>query len=68
MNHDLQDPEGCSTREALAIISKLLLIAFIVIAVMCATGCTLTIDENGAKSFSLDGPQAIRAIEILNQK
>ena len=68
MNPDLKDPEGCSTAEMLAIISKLLLIAVIVIAVMCVTSCTLTIDENGAKSFSLDGPQAVRAIEILNQK
>lgn len=34
--------------------------------VMCS--CTVTVSPDGSKSVTIDGEQAIRAIEILNQK
>ena len=34
--------------------------------VMCS--CSVQVSSDGAKSFTLDGAQALRAIEIMNQK
>jgi hypothetical protein len=32
------------------------------------SSCTMSVSPDGAKSFSLDGAQATKAIELLNQK
>lgn len=40
----------------------------IALAVLYAVSCTATVGADGAKSFSLDGTQALRAIEILSDK
>lgn len=36
--------------------------------VLAFSSCTLSVAPDGAKSFSLDGAQATKAIEFLNQK
>ena len=56
------------TLDMLAIVSRMLLFAIIALIVICGTSCTLTIDADGAKSFSVDGAQTVRALEILSQK
>jgi hypothetical protein len=40
----------------------------LVIAVLYAVSCTMTISADGSKSFSIDGEEAARAIEILSDK
>jgi hypothetical protein len=47
-------------------ILSLLIVAACFAWVMCS--CSVQVSSDGAKSFTLDGAQALRAIEILNQK
>jgi len=64
--HPMPEPPRIS--DACSLVSRLLLLAVLVLAVICSTSCTLTIGPDGAKSFSIDGTQAARAIEILSDK
>lgn len=56
------------TLDMLAIVSRMLLFAIIALIVICGTSCTLTIDADGAKSFSVDGTEAAKALFILSDK
>lgn len=40
----------------------------IALAVLYAVSCSMTVSADGSKSFSIDGEQAARAIEIFSQK
>jgi hypothetical protein len=47
-------------------VARLTIVAACFAWVMCS--CSVQVSSDGAKSFTLDGAQALRAIEILNQK
>jgi hypothetical protein len=53
---------------ALHAVLRAIVLGVITFAVIFATSCTLRIDSDGAKSFSLDGEQAARAILIYSEK
>jgi hypothetical protein len=53
---------------ALVAVIRASVLAIVAFAVFCATSCTLTIDGDGAKSFSVDGTEAAKALLILSDK
>jgi hypothetical protein len=53
---------------ACSLLSRLLLLAGLILAVLCGTSCSLTISPDGSKSFSIDATGAARALEILSEK
>lgn len=50
------------------IILTLWRLVVLALAVLYAVSCKMVISADGSKSFSIDGEQAARAIEILGQK
>lgn len=46
----------------------LLSLAAAIAILCCQTSCSFSVSADGAKSFSVDGGQAIKVIEALNQK
>ncbi len=40
----------------------------IALAVLYAVSCTYTAGADGSRSFSLDGAQAVKALEVIREK
>lgn len=59
---------GHRMSSALVAVIRASVLAIVAFAVFCATSCTLTIDGDGAKSFSVDGTEAAKALLILSDK
>jgi hypothetical protein len=38
------------------------------VAIVCLTGCSLTVAPDGARTWSLNGEEAARAVIIISEK
>ena len=67
VHHQQDDTTGLVTLIVRCLIGMLILAA-LAAAIFIFTGCAYTITPDGARSFTLDGPGAVRAIEIIAEK